>query len=150
MLLKSLESNYFKNSTLDLWEGLREALRRPWNILPRQPLNCFQAPQSQSHLGRVQRSQTCFLFYCNLPASSPRYPKTPFNKHFSILHIYKGGSHLVKYLSLIMAMQCSQHSENNCPYSLHPVSHTSHWCLLTNCHPRSQLPVVFWLLCHKF
>lgn len=32
-------------------------------------------PSVPSHCGRVQRSESCFLFYCNLPLSSPKISK---------------------------------------------------------------------------
>lgn len=108
-------------------------LREVLNIPPSQPLIWIQGPQSQSHCGRVQRSKSCFLFYCNLPLNSPKISKGTNQQIFSnSLHIYKGQSHLGKYLSFNMKTQCLWHSENDCPYSLSTVSHTGHQCLLTN------------------
>lgn len=71
VLLKSWDSNSISGAAL----LLREALRRPLNILPCQPLIWIQGPQSQNHFGRVQRSESSFSFYCNLPLSCPKISK---------------------------------------------------------------------------
>lgn len=90
-----------------------------------------------SHCGKVQRSESCFLFYCNLPLSSPpKYPKVPLNHRFPTSSIFtrevtwessclqQGNAELVVKMLLSEPAPC--------------LSHTSHQSLLSNYQSKIQ------------